>query len=175
MKRAAWALVLAGAVWGQTEAVEPSTLGGAANVTQVAGKMIFAGQPDESAVKEAAGRGMKVVVNLRAPEEMAQVKFDEAKVAGEAGMAYVTAPMQGAALSDADREKVFSLLDEARKPGGKPVLLHCGTSNRVGYVWGLYQASRQKLNAEDAVAQAKAAGMKSPALEKALREKLAAK
>lgn len=175
MKRAVWVLALAGAVWGQTEAVEPTTLGGAANVSQVAGKLIFAGQPDESAVKEAAARGAKVVINLRTPDEMAQVKFDEAKVAADSGMAYVTAPMQGAAISEADREKVFTMLDEARKPDGKPVFLHCGTSNRVGYVWGLYQASRHKLNVEDAVAQAKAAGMKSPALEKSLREQLAAK
>jgi len=173
--RAAWILLLAGAVWGQTEAVEPASLGGASNVSQVAGKLIFAGQPDETAFREAAARGVKVVINLRTAEEMEKLKLDEPKLAAGAGMEYVMAPMQGASLGETDREKVFTLLDEARKPGGRPVLLHCGTSNRVGFVWGLYQASREKLSVDDAVAQAKSAGMKSPALEKALREKLAAK
>lgn len=174
MRRAWLAVILAGAAWGQT-AVEPTTLGGAVNASQVAGKLIFAGQPDEAALKEAAARGTKVVINLRMPEEMAQVKVDEAKAAEAAGMSYVSVPMKGHELAAADREKVFALLDAARKPGGRPVFLHCGTSNRVGFVWGLYNATREKLDVEEAVARAKAAGMKSPALEKALREQLAAK
>ena len=153
--------------------IEPTTLGAAPNATQIAGKVIFSGQPDEAGIKEAAGRDVKVVINLRTADEMAQVKFDEQKLAADSGMSYLSVPMQQSAPSQADREKIFTLLDEAQKPGGKPVLLHCGTSNRVGFMWGLYQASRNKLTADEAVARAKAAGMKSPVLEKTLRESVA--
>jgi uncharacterized protein (TIGR01244 family) len=164
--------VSVGACWAQTAPViEPTTLGAAPNATQIKGKVIFAGQPDEAGLKEAAGRDVKTVINLRTDTEMAQVQFDEAKLAAESGMSYVTVPVQQTAPSEADQEKIFSLLDEAQKPGGRPVLLHCGTSNRVGFIWGLYQVSRNKLSAEEAVARAKAAGMKSPVLEKALRER----
>ena len=170
---AAWVACLAMA---QTvPRVEPTTLGAAANVTQVAGKVIFAGQPDEAAVKEAAARGSKVVINLRTDEEMAQVKFDEPKLAAEAGMRYVSVPMRQTAPPAEEQAKIFKLLDEAQKADGAPVFLHCGTSNRVGFVWGLYQVSRNHLSGDDAVAQAKAAGMKNPAFEKALRESAAAK
>jgi protein tyrosine phosphatase (PTP) superfamily phosphohydrolase (DUF442 family) len=64
----------------------------------------------------------------------------------------------------------MKLLGEA-KPNAK-VLLHCASSNRVGYVWGLYQAKKKGLAVESAVAEAKKAGMKNPGLESGLRERL---
>lgn len=175
MKLALGLAVTAGLIaFAQTATViEPTTLGAAANATHVAGKVIFAGQPDEAAFQEAAARGVKNVINLRTNEEMAQVKFDEPKLATDLGMKYLQVPTQQAAPSQADQEKIFTLLDEAQKEDGKPLLLHCGTSNRVGFLWGLYQASRNKLTADEAVARAKAAGMKSPVLEKTLRESVA--
>ena len=57
------------------------------------------------------------------------------------------------------------------KPEGRGVL-HCASSNRVGDVWGLFQAKEKGEGVEKAVEEARKAGMKSPALEQALRDRL---
>src|SRR5262249_42481768 len=41
------------------------------------GTVIFGGQPTQEGFAEAAKRGVKVVINLRQPEEMANLGFDE--------------------------------------------------------------------------------------------------
>ena len=45
------------------------------------------------------------------------------------------------------------------------MLLHCASSNRVGAVWLAYRALDGGLSIEEAKAEAKIVGLKSPALE----------
>jgi len=57
--------------------------------------MFIAGQPTERALRELSAKGVTTIVNLRMPEEMARVGFDEAALAKELGMRYVHIPMRG--------------------------------------------------------------------------------
>jgi len=57
--------------------------------------MYIAGQPSEQALRDLRTKGVTTVVNLRMPEEMARVGFDEAALARELGMNYVQIPMRG--------------------------------------------------------------------------------
>lgn len=94
------------------------------------GEVLNAAQPDEKALRALASQGVKTVINLRTPQEMAQVKrggFDEEAVAKELGMAYISIPIQAAAdFSPANLERVAQALEGAQ---GR-VLLHCQSAMR---------------------------------------------
>ena len=48
------------------------------------------------------------------------------------------------------------------------MLLHCASSNRVGAVWAAYRNGKGA-DIEAAIAEGKAAGMRAPAFEEAVR------
>src|SRR5262245_66366036 len=60
-----------------------------AKFVQVGDDMFIGGQPTERALRELRAKGVTTVVNLRMPEEMARVGFDEAALVKELGMTYV--------------------------------------------------------------------------------------
>src|SRR5262245_65990893 len=59
--------------------------------------MFIGGQPTEKALRELKAKGVTTVVNLRMPEEMARVGFDENALIKELGIRYVYIPMRGKA------------------------------------------------------------------------------
>jgi uncharacterized protein (TIGR01244 family) len=132
--------------------------------------VIFSGQPTAEQLAAYGKDGVKVVVNLRTPEEMQKLGLDERAIVEKAGMRYVNVPFGSTPPKDEELAGVMKLL-AAAKPNHK-VVLHCASSNRVGYVWGLYQAKQKGLPVEKAVEEAKKAGMRNPGLESGLRERL---
>ena len=68
-----------------------------AKFVSVGDDMFIGGQPTERALRELRAKGVTTVVNLRMPEEMARVGFDEAALVKELGMKYVHIPMRGTA------------------------------------------------------------------------------
>ena len=79
-------------------------------------------------------------------------------------MSYVSVPFNSAGLNDAVFDKIRALLsDEANHP----VMVHCGSANRVGAVWMPFRVLDQDLGEAAALAEAKAIGLRDPAMEKA--------
>lgn len=114
------------------------------------------GQPTPEQLGELSALGVRTVINLRAPEEA--IGFDEAGVAADLGLNYVTLPIAGA--PDLDRARVTQfgeVLEEARRHGG--VLIHCASSNRVGAMVALDEAFNRGASVEDALAHGRAAGL----------------
>src|SRR6478672_1725810 len=68
-----------------------------AKFVSVGDDMFIGGQPTEKALRELRAKGVTTVVNLRMPEEMARVGFDEAALVKELGIKYVYIPMRGTA------------------------------------------------------------------------------
>src|SRR5216110_2365704 len=66
-----------------------------AKFVSVGDDMFIGGQPTEKALRDLRTRGVKTIVNLRMPQEMAGVGFDEAALAKELGITYVHIPMRG--------------------------------------------------------------------------------
>ncbi len=133
--------------------------------------VLFRGQPTSAQLAAYGKEGVRVVVNLRTDDEMAKLGMDEKAIVEKAGMQYVSVPFLGTAPpKDEELAGLMKLLAGA-KPDGR-VVLHCASSNRVGYVWGLYQAKEKGVGVEKAVEEAKKAGMKSGALEQSLRDRL---
>src|SRR4026207_1772994 len=64
-----------------------------AKFVSVGDDMFIGGQPTETALRELRAKGVTTLVNLRMPEEMAQVGFDEAALAKELGLNYGPIPV----------------------------------------------------------------------------------
>jgi uncharacterized protein (TIGR01244 family) len=157
--------------WAEGAKVAPVAVGQSPNSSAFGSQVYFAGQPSQADFAEYAKLGVKTVVNLRMPAEMEKAGFDEAAVAKAAGMEYVSIPVPGMP-ADSDLAKIYA---ELSKAGSGKVLMHCATSNRSGVAWAAFRSTQHKLPAEDALNEGKAAGLKSPVLEKLIREKLGVK
>ena len=114
-----------------------------------------AGQPKKDGLMELAEAGYVAVIDLRGADE--NRGLDEKAVVEALGMEYVSLPIENkAALNFDNAEKLDDILDNY----DKPVLVHCGSSNRAGALLAL----RQKANGaedEDALAFGRSAGMTS--------------
>ena len=112
------------------------------------------GQPDEEALRVFADSGYSVVIDMRGPDE--DRGMDDFEGAVEAtGMEYLAFPVVGA---DQVSFETAAKLDEVLQGIDGPVLMHCGSGNRVGAVLAL----RQSLNGaadEESIEFGKDAGM----------------
>jgi cytochrome c peroxidase len=156
-------------VTGDLRSVRKEPVGNTPNAAAYGSHIFFGGQPPKEDLARYASKGVKMVINLRTPDEMAKSGIDEKQEAEAAGMSYLNVPFGAQPPADADLSRIFDLLDDA---GHQPVLLHCASSNRVGYVWSLYQNRRKGLGGEAALEEGKRAGLRAPALEKLARENL---
>ncbi len=114
-----------------------------------------AGQPNQAGLKELADDGYVAVIDLRTAGE--DRGLDEHNVVEGLGMDYVSLPIDGRAGINFENAKK---LDRILSNYNEPVLVHCGTSNRVGALLAL----REKLNGatdEEALAFGRSAGMTS--------------
>ena len=127
--------------------------------------LAVAGQPSPDALARLGQMGFRTVVNLRS---VAEGPADEQGVVEAQGLRYVSIPILPDTFSLADVAAVEKILDD---PKAAPVLLHCASSNRVGATWAVIQARKGKSLAEAEMA-GRAAGMRSPLLEAAVRRVL---
>lgn len=114
--------------------------------------LFIGGQPTEAALRDLKAKGITTVVNLRMPQEMARIGFDEAALLKELGMTYVHIPLGGTPenpYSPAALDQFTSTLASAR---GK-VLLHCTIAWRASHMWGAYLIRERKVPVADALAQ----------------------
>ena len=102
-----------------------------------------AGQPNEAALKVFAEQGYTTVIDLRTAGE--DRGMDEPAVVDALGMDYILMPIGRDGITFDNARK----LDELIKGADGPVLLHCGSSNRVGALLAL---SKSNAGADDEVA-----------------------
>ena len=124
-----------------------------------------AGQPDRAALEVFADVGYATVIDLRGAGE--DRGFEEAAVVEELGMHYVALPIESKdAISFDNARKLDALLQEY--PG--PVLVHCGSGNRVGALLAL-RASLDGADDESALGEGLKGGLTG--LEGVVKERLA--
>lgn len=132
--------------------------------------IVSAGQPDAAALEELADEGFAAIVDIRGPEEPRG--FNEKACVEALRMRYIALPVADAADLSFDNARVLDkVLVEA---GGRPVLIHCASGNRVGALLALLEGLRGKA-AEDAITIGIAGGMTSPALQAIIEERLASR
>src|SRR6185436_18173874 len=108
-----------------------------AKFVSVGDDMFIAGQPTEKALRDLRAKGVTTIVNLRMPNEMAQVGFDEAALAKELGMRYVHIPMSGAPANPYGPRELDTFAAAMASADGK-VLLHCTIAWRASHLWAAY-------------------------------------
>lgn len=131
----------------------------------VAGDVLFGSQPSETTLELLAAQGYTTVVTTRAEDE---IDWDEQARVESLGMRFVRIPMPNpvSAITEAQVTRLDSVLGSATGP----VVLHCGSGNRVSGLWGAWLAERKGVEPEEALRLAELAGMRSvrPVIEQRL-------
>jgi len=118
--------------------------------------IFLASQPTPADFEQAALSGVKTVINIRHDKEI--TGFDEAAVVAANGLTYVHLPWNGV---DELTDEVFAQTRELLNTAERPILLHCGSANRVGGVWIPWRVLDGGLSFEEALAEAKVVGLKT--------------
>ncbi len=128
--------------------------------------VLTGGQPTLADLETLAERGYRTVVNLRTTSETGQEGEIE-KIAA-LGMDYVAVPIAG--TDDLTPENARALATLLGDPNRRPLLLHCGSSSRVGALLALSAFHGEGASAEEALALGRAGGLTR--LEDAVQERL---
>ncbi len=127
---------------------------------------LASGQPTPEQIAVLAKAGVKHVVSLRRPDE---IDWDERAVVEANGMQFHSIPVAG--LMGVTKENATKLEDLLNSFGNEPVLVHCGSSNRVGALKTLASLEAQDAaSLEAAFAEGRRWGLTG--MESSLREKL---
>src|SRR4029453_15127887 len=108
-----------------------------AKFVSVGDDMFIGGQPTEKALRDLRAKGVTTLVNLRMPEEMARVGFDEAALVKELGIKYVYIPMRGTPENPYGPKELDTFAAAMAAADGK-VLLHCTVAWRASHLWAAY-------------------------------------
>ena len=130
------------------------------------GDFYFAGIPSETGLASVSERGVTVIVSLLPEAQQARnISFDEPALARSLGMVYESIPMVTSSFSTDDVDRLAAIIDEA--DGG--VLIHCGSSNRVGGLWAAYLHRHRGYDLEEAIELGMAAGLRRGGMTEAVR------
>jgi uncharacterized protein (TIGR01244 family) len=124
--------------------------------------LFIAGQPTEKALRDLKAKGVTTVINLRMPEEMAQVGFDEAALVKQLGMTYVHIPMRGTAENPYGPKQLDAFAAAMSSASGK-VLLHCTVAWRASHLWAAYLIRDRHVPVATALAQTRAINLRDEA------------
>ena len=140
--------------------VQAATCGSIKTLHQTGGAMYFASQPSAEDYALVKAMGIKTVIDLRTEQE--NRGFDEAKTVSDLGMAYVSIPWNSPEqLTDEKLDAMRAALRSAQRP----LMMKCGSSNRVGAGWLAYRVLDEGVSVETAIAEAKEVGLRTPAYE----------
>lgn len=136
-----------------------SVVPGLANAACPLPEVVTGGQPAKAHLEELARRGYRTVLDLRAPEEPRP--FDEPAAARRLGLEYLNLPVTPETLTD---ETFSRFRDLMRDRGRRPVIVHCGSGNRVGAVLIPYLVLDEGKGMEEAMETALEVGLRSQEL-----------
>ena len=132
---------------------------GVRNYTRVDATVACAGATPPEAMAVLRERGFNAVINFRTAGENGAT-VDAGRAAAEAaGLRYIHIPFR-----QPSAEIVESFLAAVAEPANQPVYIHCGSANRVGAMWLIKRVQQDGYSVEDAMAEAEAIGLRSPAL-----------
>lgn len=121
-----------------------------ARFVRVGEDLFIAGQPTERGLREMQRLGVKTVINLRSPEEMSRIGFDERSLVEQLGMRYVYIPMRGNTEYPYSPETLAAFRDALESSDGK-VLLHCTVAWRASHIWAAYLIQERGIDPREAI------------------------
>lgn len=138
---------------------------GLANACRPADDIVSGGQPSPAQLRLAAQAGYKTVLTTRAPSELGS--YDEQSDVESLGMAYLAIPVASGADLSPSTVRAFA---DAVRDAEKPLLIHCGSGNRIGALFALKAAWIDGKSADEALAEGRRTGLTG--LEPAIRQML---
>jgi uncharacterized protein (TIGR01244 family) len=147
-----------------TEKLAPASCGSIERLNLCAG-IYLASQPSAADFRKLRDQGLRTVINLRPESE--NKAFDEPALMSELGLRYVSIPFAG---PEQLTDTVFTRARDMLEWADKPILIHCGTANRVGAIWLARRVLDDGLTYEAALAEAREIGLKAPDLESRARD-----
>jgi uncharacterized protein (TIGR01244 family) len=133
-----------------------------AKFASVGSDLFIAGQPTEKALRDLKAKGVTTVINLRMPDEMKQIGFDEAALVSELGMKYVHIPMRGSAENPYGPKQLDQFASAMAAADGK-VLLHCTVAWRASHIWAAYLIRDRGVPVATALAQTRSINLRDDA------------
>ena len=132
---------------------QPIAVPGMANTVRV-GEVLFGGQPSQEALRGLKSQGYKTVLSTRGSDELA---WDEKALLDSLGLRFVSIPMETpvTAITDDQVNRFADLM----KTGERPMLLHCGSGNRVAGLWAVWLVEQQGVSRYEALRLGEQAGM----------------
>src|SRR5688572_4047013 len=118
--------------------------------------LFIAGQPTERALREMKRLAVTTIINLRMPQEMERIGFDEPKLIAELGMKYVYIPMRGGDGEKSYSPQTLRKFADAMKAADGKVLLHCTIAWRASHIWAAYLIQEHGVADADALTHARA-------------------
>jgi uncharacterized protein (TIGR01244 family) len=137
------------------------------NYNRVSDKLITSGTPSNSAYKELVRHNVKTIIDLRHDADEVNAARKEVVAAG--GKFYNIPIYSRKGISPQQVQRFTTIYENARGP----VLVNCGSGNRVGGLWAAYQISKG-FPADAAFAEGRQMGLQ-PWLELLVRETYAPK
>ncbi|MCI0491162.1 MAG: protein tyrosine phosphatase family protein [Blastocatellia bacterium] len=141
--------------------IEQSLKGDVPNLLCINENFAAAGQPSEQAFGKIAENGYRSVLNLRTESEIDLTR--ERELVEKAGMRYISIPVAGNALKP---ELADQFLSAVKDTANHPMMIHCGSANRVGAFFMIYRVVEQGWPEDKALEEATQIGLRSPALKK---------
>ena len=135
----------------------------------VSDSLATGGQPSDQAFSKLAANGFRSVLNLRTATEGVDLEKERALVE-QAGMRYINIPVTGSAPK---AEQAEEFIRAVRDSANHPMLIHCGSANRVGAFMMIYRVVEQGWDEAKAEEEAVRIGLRSEELKKFAKEYIA--
>ncbi|MBK8286929.1 MAG: dual specificity protein phosphatase family protein [Ahniella sp.] len=132
-------------------------------------RVIVSGQPTKDDLANLKERGITHIFNVRAPEEMSTLGFDESALASADGIAYSNQPIGGATAYTPELLEAFA---ETMAASDGKVLLHCGSGGRAAVLYAAYAMKYLGLTPDEAMRTMSPTGAWPLPLERMTGEKL---
>jgi uncharacterized protein (TIGR01244 family) len=130
-----------------------------ARYARVGDDFFIAGQPTPDALREMKKLGVTTVINLRMPQEMERIGFDEPTLIAELGMKYVYIPMRGGDGENSYSPGTLRKFADAMKAADGKVLLHCTVAWRASHIWAAYLIQEHGIPVMDVIRHARAVNL----------------
>ena len=118
----------------------------APNLKSLGDNIMVSGQPSPEQIERLRQRGVRTIVNLRAPDEATFLAEEEALVEG-AGMTYAHIPISPQGVDDA----ALFRFQQAVARSESPVVVHCQGGGRAGILSLMHMAVEHGWSIEKAV------------------------
>lgn len=120
-------------------------------------KIATGGQPTNQAYGKLAANGFRSVLNLRTDSEGVDLE-KERELVKQAGLHYISIPVESKAPQE---EQVSEFIRVVKDQANHPMLIYCGSANRVGAFWMIYRVVEEGWSEEKALEEAERVGLRS--------------